>query len=184
MTAERLIRALPYVVVLLASAYLYYAATQIEFYAPEGRIGPNAWPKMVLGLMLFTCAYGIFRSLTASLRDLRVSDELVDGGAADDEAEQEPAKLYPGLLIAGIVATLIYVAVIRTAGFFLATVVYLAAFMILGRYRNWLVISLTSVVGSLLMLFFFMKVVYVSLPLGEPPFQQVTLFLMKIFGIR
>lgn len=184
MTAERLYRALPYAVVLLVSAYLYYAATQIEFFAPPGRIGPNAWPKLVLGLMLFTCAYGIFRSLTASLRDLRVSDELVDGGAGDDEAGQEPTKLYPALLIAGIVATLIYVAVIRTTGFFLATSVYLAAFMVLGRYRNWLVIALTSVIGSLLMLYFFMKVVYVSLPIGEPPFREVTLFLMKIFGIR
>jgi hypothetical protein len=29
-----------------------------------------------------------------------------------------------------------------------------------------------------------MKLVYVSLPLGEGPFQEVTLTLMKLMGIR
>ena len=34
------------------------------------------------------------------------------------------------------------------------------------------------------MLFFFMRVVYVSLPLGVGAFQQVTLWLMQLLGIR
>jgi len=30
----------------------------------------------------------------------------------------------------------------------------------------------------------FMKVVYVSLPIGEAPFSAITLFLMQVMGIR
>jgi hypothetical protein len=33
-------------------------------------------------------------------------------------------------------------------------------------------------------MFFFMKLVYVSLPLGQEPFAQVTFFLMRVMGIR
>ena len=42
----------------------------------------------------------------------------------------------------------------------------------------------TSLVGSLLFMFMFMKVVYVSLPLGHEPFSQVSFLLMRLMGIR
>jgi putative tricarboxylic transport membrane protein len=61
---------------------------------------------------------------------------------------------------------------------------YIAAFVALGGYRRWGIIAAVSVIGTFVMLFFFMKVVYVSLPLGVGPFQQVTLFLMQLLGIR
>ena len=59
-------------------------------------------------------------------------------------------------------------------GFFLATAVYLAAFMVVGRYRRAGVIAATSVLGSLAFMYVFMKIVYVSLPLGVGPFEQVS----------
>jgi hypothetical protein len=34
------------------------------------------------------------------------------------------------------------------------------------------------------LLFIFMKLVYVSLPIGVAPFSEVTLFLMKLMAIR
>jgi putative tricarboxylic transport membrane protein len=34
------------------------------------------------------------------------------------------------------------------------------------------------------MMFFFMRVVYVSLPIGQEPFSAVTIFLMQLMGIR
>ena len=41
-----------------------------------------------------------------------------------------------------------------------------------------------SLFGALLLMFVFMKLVYVSLPLGEPPFAGVMLTLMDWMGIR
>jgi len=69
-------------------------------------------------------------------------------------------------------------------GFFLATAIYLAAFMLVGRYRRYGVIAVTSVVGSLVFVFVFMKIVYVSLPLGIGPFQSVSTALMALLGIH
>ncbi len=42
----------------------------------------------------------------------------------------------------------------------------------------------SSLLGSLAFVFVFMKIVYVSLPLGVEPFSQVSLLLMRLMGIR
>jgi putative tricarboxylic transport membrane protein len=77
-----------------------------------------------------------------------------------------------------------YVVLIDRLGFFLCTFAYLAAFAWIGRYRRPLVVLASSLIGSLLFMFVFMKVVYVSLPLGQEPFSQVTFLLMRLMGIR
>ncbi len=60
---DRLKKQVPYVIVLLISAFLYYRATQIDFAAPSGRIGPDVWPKAILALAMLTCAYEILKGL-------------------------------------------------------------------------------------------------------------------------
>ena len=60
----------------------------------------------------------------------------------------------------------------------------LAAFMLVGRYRRPGVIVASSVVGSLAFVFVFMKIVYVSLPLGVGPFRSVSTWLMAMLGIH
>lgn len=186
MRLERLKRALPYGVLLAAGFYLFYMANRIEYFAPPGRIGPDAWPKIVISLLVAASIYGIVRTLTRSSPEDRHEEAVVDAPLEDPESSVavEPEKTYPGLLLLGILATLAYVALVRTLGFFLATSAYLVAFMIIGRYRNWAVIFSTGIIGSLLMMFFFMRVVYVSLPIGSEPFSAVTLMLMKLMGIK
>ncbi len=44
--------------------------------------------------------------------------------------------------------------------------------------------AVRSVIGSLAFMFMFMKVVYVSLPLGVEPFAQVSFLLMRVMGIK
>jgi putative tricarboxylic transport membrane protein len=63
-------------------------------------------------------------------------------------------------------------------------VLYIAALIRSGRYRRWPVIAVVSVVGALAFMFVFMKVVYLSLPIGRPPFDAVSLALMQLMGIR
>ena len=55
---RRLQAALPYVVVLAAGLFLYFRADNFEFEQVSGRIGPGAWPKLILVLMLATAALG------------------------------------------------------------------------------------------------------------------------------
>ena len=55
---ERCRATLPYLVVLAVGAYLYYTAENFEFEQSSGRIGPGAWPKLILILMLASALVG------------------------------------------------------------------------------------------------------------------------------
>ncbi len=93
-------------------------------------------------------------------------------------------KTYPHLLWIGIAMTVAYAVLIDKLGFFLCTLIYLVAFMWIGRYRRIGVILVTSLIGSLAFMFMFMKIVYVSLPLGVDPFSQLSFLLMRLMAIK
>jgi putative tricarboxylic transport membrane protein len=181
---NRLLRASPYIVVQLAAMYLYQVAGRIEFPAAPGRIGPDFWPKSILVLLGLVCFYEIIKNLLVgeTFTAAGLLEKLMkDSGATEGE---EKLRSYPLLLVGGIVLTIIYVATIDKLGFFLATIAYLALFMVIGRYRRWRVIAISSALGSLGLMFIFMKVVYVSLPLGVEPFSAVSLLLLRIMGVH
>jgi putative tricarboxylic transport membrane protein len=182
----RLRRTLPYLIVLIIAGILFLLANRIEFAAPGNRIGPDFWPKVILGLALVTCAFQIVKTLFFERAEEQVSgvlESILEETPAED-AEPEAAKTYPQLIIAGIALTIAYVVAIEWLGFFLCTFVYLAAFAWIGRYRRPGIVLVSSLVGSVFFMFMFMKVVYVSLPLGREPFMQVSLLLMRLLGIR
>ena len=81
-------------------------------------------------------------------------------------------------------ATLAYVLLVGVMGFFLATAAYLAAFVAIGGYRRWGVIAACALGGSLAMVVVFMKIVYVSLPLGAGPFRAFSISLLVLLGVR
>ena len=180
-------RIAPYVVVLAIAALLYRSASQIDYFAPAGRIGPDFWPKMVLILMIATCVYEIVKIGLFSRED-RVSGVLQTLSASPPTDESHPPPeaepSYPLRLVLGIAITVLYAAVVPITGFFLTTVFYLIAFMALGRYRRMGLAIGVSLAGTLLLLYFFMKVAYISLPIGHAPFSAVSLFLMQVMGVR
>ena len=183
-----LVRVLPYALVGSFAAWLFYAATQIDFHRRAGTLGPDVWPKLVLGLMLAICVYEIVR-LLASPRwhggATGVLQEMVERTEqAHPDAAEPAAPKSTLLLLGGIALTAFYVWAIQRLGFALATAPYVFAFVALGGYRRWAINLAVSGIGTLVMMFFFMKVVYVSLPIGQEPFAQVTFALMRLMGIR
>lgn len=164
------------------------AATRIEYHKRAGTLGPDFWPEAILGLLIATCVYEIVRilvtggrrSVSGVLQDL--FEESVE--ARGDAGEAAVAERRPLMLAGGVVLTALYVWAIQTLGFFLATVPYIALFIAIGGYRRWLVNAAVSLLGTLAMMLFFMKLVYVSLPVGKGPFAQVTFLLMQVMGIR
>ena len=187
---RRLGRALPYVVVLVVVCALYVLAGRIDFTAPGGRIGPNFWPKAILLLAMATCVYAIAKTLFLGGGDREVEGVLgsvLKEVPAADEATltaDAPEPRYPLLLWSGIALTVLYLFAVEKLGFFLTTALYLGIFMWIGRYRRIGVIVATSLLGSLFFVFMFMKVVYVSLPLGVGPFAEVSYLLMKLLAIK
>jgi putative tricarboxylic transport membrane protein len=176
--AGRLKGVLPYAAVAAGAAYLYSVAADIQYPARAGTLGPDFWPKLVLALMLVVCAAKIVATLALGGRE---EGGLLQGVIEEPEPAPE-SNLWT--LAGGMVLSVAYVWALPRLGFFSATVPYLAAFIALGGYRRWGVVAALSIGGALALVFFFMKVVYVSLPLGQGPFQQVTLALMQLMGIR
>jgi len=180
-------KTLPYLIVLAIAGFLYYRATQIDLAAAGGRIGPDVWPKAILVLAMIACVYEIAKNLLFGkwVRDMTgVLGSVLKDVPMDAVPSEPEAPSYPHLLWAGIAMTVLYVVLIEKLGFFLCTAIYLAAFMWVGRYRRFGVIVATSVIGSLAFMFMFMKIVYVSLPLGTEPFAQVSFLLMRVMGIK
>ncbi len=176
---RRLQAAFPYLVVLAAGAYLYYTADTFEFEEASGRIGPGAWPKLILILMLATALWGVVQSALAAGR-------LAPARREAEEAEDllRPPEIYPGLVWVAVGATVGYLLLLPVLGFFLATVVYSFVLMYLGHYRRPLRVALLSVAIALAFMFMFMRIVYVALPTGIAPFDELSYALMAAMGVR
>ena len=182
--AHRFKPALPYVLGLVIAAVLFVLAGQIN-YTPRGdQLGPDFWPRVAIGLMEAVCLYEIIRVFVTGGSESEVQGiaERLDDTEAD--ADDVAPRSRPTLIIAGVVLTIAYAVLVPVLGFLLASYLYLILFMYLGGSRNHLAIWLSSTIGIFAFAFVFLKVVYVSLPRGQPPFDQVTQLVMDLLLIR
>lgn len=175
-------KALPYVLVVAFALWLYRVSDSFAASDVPGRIGPDAWPKIALGLMIFTGCLGIVKALFAG--PAHESAQHAPASAGEDAPVLNPPELYPRMVWVAIAATVVYVFLWSLLGYFLATVVYSMALMWVGRQRRFGILAGAGVGFALFFMFLFMKIVYVSLPLGVEPFSQVSLALMSLMGIH
>jgi putative tricarboxylic transport membrane protein len=169
--------ALPYFVGLAVAGVLYFYAGQIEYAPRPGLLGPDFWPKAAIVLMTAACLFEIVRIFAGLKAEAHgVAD------AIEADADEEPAKTYPALLIGGVVLVTVYALVVDTLGFLLSTFLFLAAFMYIGRYRRHAMVWGASAIITLMAALIFMRLAYVSLPRGVPPFDAVTDFIRVMMG--
>lgn len=175
----RVIRSIfPYLAGLLVAATLYWLAARIDYTARPGELGPDTWPKMAIALMVVACVAQIVRNLVVGATISRGVVDMLDRSSDDEEKSES----HPGLILAGIVLVGIYAALVTVLGFLLATFLFLAAFMYLGRYRNHVAIWTISAAATVVIGIVFLRVAYVSLPRGEPPFDRFTDLIRLIPG--
>lgn len=179
--AGRLRAALPYAAVLVVALLLWRQADTFAALGREGQLGPAFWPRAVLALLMVVCAAEIVR---LALFHKPEKEGPILHSAAPVLSEGDDERRWPLLLAGGVAITLLYVPALQLLGFFLATVLYLAAFILIGRYRRPAIVAATSILGALAFLVIFMKVVYVSLPLGAGPFRAFSALLLAALGIR
>lgn len=185
MQKSRLRAIVPYVVALLVTAGLWATTTTMTYSARAGQIAPTFWPRLALGLIVVSCLYEIGR-LMLSANPWQEAGGLT---AALDRSEkdahpEDDAPRSPALLAGGVVLTLGYALTVETLGFLLSSFVFLIAFMYLGRYRRHTVIWLSAALGILAFAVVFLKIAYVSIPRGTPPFDQVTQAVLNLLGIH
>lgn len=170
----------PYVFIICVGIGLYYIADQISYAAIPGQMGPERWPKIIVGLMMAICAFEIIRRLVVA--------NIGRAAAAPAEAEEggfsQQMEAHPLLVAGASAATIAYLLVLDICGFFVSTILYLICVMWLGGVRRPLFVCLLSVALGFAFSFFFMKLIFVALPLGEGPFAQISLFVMALLGVR
>jgi putative tricarboxylic transport membrane protein len=177
---RRLQAALPYVVVLAVGVFLFYEADNFEFEQVSGRIGPGAWPKLILALMLATALWGVVAS--ARMSEISAPDRNAEAEVSEDMIR--PPEVHPYRVWLAVAATLGYLLAMPILGFFIATAIYSFGLMYLGQFRRPVSAVLLSVAIGFGFMFVFMRVVYVALPLGIAPFNEVSYALMTAMGVH
>jgi len=152
---------------------LFYVAPGVDLAAmTRGVIGPATWPKAML---LSAAAAG---ALLAVLRLLEALALRSTREPAVGEDEYHEARSI------GAIALLVgYGVAIPLVGIAWATPVFLAGWLLLGGLRRPLLIGLTSILGTLAILYFFVKVSLMPLDRGKGIFEQATVALYRLLGI-
>ncbi len=170
---------LPHAVMLVVAGLLYGAASRIDA-ETGGRIGPAVWPKAVIVFMALLCAYEIVKRLvvgaSGSAKGLVTGLEATS--PAKDASPEHPARLFGGIAL--VVA---YVFGVQGLGFFLATALFLAIFPWVGGLRRPFLSAAIGIAGSLLLVVVFMRIAYISLPLGAGPFRDFSIALLRWLGV-
>lgn len=178
---------LPHGLMLLASVVLYWAATRIDVHTGGGgRIGPDAWPKAIIVFMGLLCAWEVAKRLVLRGRlgagDGPAPAGVQPPGAAATAGSPAPVA-HAGRLAWGVGLVFGYVFVVSYVGFFVATAVFLAAFPWFGGLRRPVLAAVTGIAGSLVLVVMFMRIAYISLPLGEGPFRTLSIALLSAIGV-
>ena len=159
---DRPVRVAALVAGMAVAGLLLLSTRALDAVAGPGQLGPGFWPRLVLIGFAVACGLQL----------------LADRGAA------VAAPAFSGRRLAlGIGCLLAYAVAAPLVGFPLATVLFVAAFMVLAGARRPVGIVATAVVGTAVLLYTFVKVVYVPFPKGAGAFERVTLALYRALGI-
>jgi hypothetical protein len=168
---------LPYVAGLVFVGVFFVLLGRIEYTPRAGHLGPTFWPMLALVLMALACLYGI---VSTTLGAASRAHGLAEAYENLDESDGEPR--YPGLLMGGIALLVAFGFLVQVLGFLLSALLFLVGFMYLGRYRNHVAIWLTGIIVTFFVALVFVRLAYVSLPRGMPPFDRFTDFMRIILG--
>lgn len=154
---------------LIFGLVVWVLAGRIDYVERAGQLGPGFWPRMLMVLLMIHAAGLVLVALRGP----------APGPAPAGEAGERgnwPLLLLGGALVLGYVVLSGYI------GFLLSTALFLIAFLYAAGYRHWSVLP-TSLVGSLLLVLLFVRVVYVSLPTGVGVFDALTTVIYTALGI-
>jgi putative tricarboxylic transport membrane protein len=153
----------------LGSGLLFASTWPLDAMVPRGQLGPGFWPRLVLIGFAVAC-----------LLKLREERRAGPGGAASQEG---PPRVSAVRLALGMACILAYVIAAPLLGFPLATAAFIVAFMVVAGGRGVPGIVATAVLATVILLYTFIKLVYLPFPKGAGPFERVTLALYRALGI-
>jgi putative tricarboxylic transport membrane protein len=146
--------------------------------AAEGRLGPGAWPTMVLTLLAMLGAgkaLAVMRGAPCGSEPIVAHPDPTAAGTGAGQGDARPAILALALFAA-------YCLALETVGFPVATALLLGGFLAVAGFRRPLPLLLLALGGSVGLFLLFRTVVYVSMPLGAGPFESLSLGLLRLVG--
>ena len=168
----------------IASCLLLLATGGLDHGVPAGRLGPAFWPRLVLACLAATCLV----RLTGALRGRSTTtaagpDTTGAAPAAINAVRDAPGPISRARLGAAMALILLYVLAAPVTGFPLATVGFVVGFMWVSGARSAAGIAAGALLGTVGLLYLFVKVVYLPLPKGDGLFEAVTLALYRFLRI-
>jgi putative tricarboxylic transport membrane protein len=158
--------------ILIAAVYLYVLAGFMDENPIPGQLGPAFWPRVILVLLMASCVLKALESYLAFGK-----------GIADIGLESAPPDLSVPKLVAMIILILAVVPGMEILGFALANFLFLILFMRITGMRKLLSLFLTSLLGTVFLLYLFGKIVYLPLPKGNWVFSDLTILIYRLLHI-
>lgn len=141
----------------------------------RGIAGPTAWPTaMLYGAMVFALAWTVQRVATV----LRAREQ--QGAGIEVVPPLKPVGMQVWL---GILLVLGYGFSLPILGFALATAAYIVLWLLLGGVRSPLQIVLLGVVGTIVLLYLFVKLALMPLDRGAGPIGEFTVVLYRLLHV-
>jgi hypothetical protein len=161
----------PFLIFLLA-AYFFLLTGQID--APPGpeQLGAAFWPRLMLIFLMAAC--GI------KAGEIFLSRRKAGGETDPAESRPEVNTLKLAAMILIVVAGVFFMDIL---GFPLSNFIFLLLFMRIAGLRKKVPLLLTSLLGTVFLLYLFVKIVYLPLPKGQWFFDDLTIFLYRLLHI-
>jgi putative tricarboxylic transport membrane protein len=142
----------------------------------RGIAGPVTWPTLMLYLVaLFALAWAVQR---AALVLRRREQSLAPTPVAADASVAGGARVWFGIAL-----VLAYGFGMPWIGFALATLIYIVLWLLLGGIRKPLQIALVGLIGTVVFLYFFVKVALMPLDRGVGAIGEFSVALYRLLGI-
>ena len=154
----------------LGSGLLFATTWPLDAMVPRGQLGPGFWPRLVLIGLAVACL-------------LKLREERRAGADVTARAETVPPRVSASRLVLGLACIFAYVIAGPLLGFALATAAFIVAFMVVAGARGAPGIAATALLGTVILLYTFIKLVYLPFPKGAGPFEPITLALYRALGI-
>lgn len=158
--------------IFLAAVYFYFLAGQIDDPPGPDQLGAAFWPKMILIFLMVSCG-------------IKAAEILKAGRSRDAGTTQgvPPSEVDTPKLAAMIVMIIAAVYFMDLIGFPLANFLFLLVFMRIAGLRRKGPLLLSASLGTVFLLYLFVKIVYLPLPKGQWFFDDITILLYRILHI-
>ncbi len=151
----------------------------------RGLATPLTWPKLMLaGVGICALGWAIeqgWKAFNVLPPPPSAAEEALEFGDVGFEQENDDAPLLP--IVLGLSLAMAYAFVIPWVGFTAATLVFLLLWFLVGGIRKPLQLISVTLIGTVVLLYVFVKLALMPLDRGQGAFGEFTIALFRLLGI-